>query len=124
MKFVTKQSINLQALLRSVIKFAGRSENLNKCCGITKFVPCLLTNDQSLWLITWLSFPIILDLDPPGDFTLFPKLKMEVKGCFETVSNIQGNCGWYSNALWKMTSTVLLKCGKNYGITVYICKIF
>jgi hypothetical protein len=32
------------------------------------------------------------------------------------------NRKWYSTALRKMTSTVLLKCGKNDGTAVYIPK--
>jgi hypothetical protein len=34
----------------------------------------------------------------------------------------KGNCKWYSIALRKMTSMVLLKRGKNDGITGYIPK--
>jgi hypothetical protein len=38
------------------------------------------------------------------------------------MSDIQRESQRYSTALRKMTSTVLLKCGKNSGITVYIAK--
>jgi hypothetical protein len=38
------------------------------------------------------------------------------------VKGLKGNCKQYLAALKKMTSTVLLKHGKNYGITVYIPK--
>jgi hypothetical protein len=66
--------------------------------------------------------PYLPDL-VPCDFALFPKLKMKLKGrCFETVSDIKGNLKQYSTALRKMTSTVLLKHGKNDGIPVYIPK--
>jgi hypothetical protein len=59
----------------------------------------------------------------PCDFALFPKLKMKLKGqCFETVSDIQGNRKWYATALRKLTSTVLLKRGKNDGIAVSVPK--
>jgi hypothetical protein len=34
----------------------------------------------------------------------------------------KGNRKRYSTALRKMTSTVLLKCGRNNGITVYVLK--
>jgi hypothetical protein len=58
--------------------------------------------------------PYSLDLIP-CDFALFPKLQMKLKGRrFETVSD--------STELRKMTSTVLLKHGRNYGIAVYIPK--
>jgi transposase len=53
----------------------------------------------------------------PCDFALFPKLKMKLKGRhFETGSDIQRE----SQALRKMTSTVLLKRGENNGIAVYV----
>jgi hypothetical protein len=66
--------------------------------------------------------PYLLDLAPSG-FALFPKLKMKLKGRrFETVSASKGNHKRYSTALRKMTSTVLLKHGKNYGIVIYIPK--
>jgi hypothetical protein len=46
---------------------------------------------------------------------------MKLKGWrFETVSHIQGNHKQYSTAFRKMTSMVLLKCGKNNGIAVYV----
>jgi hypothetical protein len=45
---------------------------------------------------------------------------MKLKGQrFETVTS-RGNHKWYSTALRKMTSTVVLKGGKNDGIAVYI----
>jgi hypothetical protein len=48
-------------------------------------------------------------------------LNMKLKGRrFEIVSDIQRECKWYSTALRKMTSTVLLKHGKNNRIAVYI----
>jgi hypothetical protein len=52
----------------------------------------------------------------PCDSTLFPKLRM--KQCLTS----KVNCKWYSTALRKMTSTVLLKRGRNDGITVYVPK--
>jgi hypothetical protein len=59
----------------------------------------------------------------PCDFAFFPKLKMKLKGQgFERVSDIQKESQSCSTALRKMTSTVLLKRGKNDGITVYIQK--
>jgi hypothetical protein len=64
--------------------------------------------------------PYSLDL-VPCDFTLFPKLKMKLKGrCFEKVSDIQREPEAILNSLSKMTSAVFLKRGKNYGITVYV----
>jgi hypothetical protein len=46
-------------------------------------------------------------------------VRFEVKGqCFKTVPDIQR----YSTALRKMTSTVLLKRGKNDVIAVYVPK--
>jgi hypothetical protein len=58
-----------------------------------------------------------------SDFALFPKLKIKLKGrYFETASDIKGNRKQYLTALRKMTFTVLLKCGKNDGITIYIPK--
>jgi hypothetical protein len=47
----------------------------------------------------------------PCDFALFPKLKMKLKGRFETVSDTQRKSQRYLTALKKMTSTVLLKHG-------------
>jgi hypothetical protein len=47
---------------------------------------------------------------------------MKLKGHFETVSDIEGNCKRYLTALRKMTSTVLLKHEKNHGIAVYVPK--
>jgi hypothetical protein len=57
----------------------------------------------------------------PCDFALFPKLKMKLKGRFETVTS-KGSCKRYSTALRKITSTVLLKRGKNDGIAVCVPK--
>jgi hypothetical protein len=57
------------------------------------------------------------------DFALFPKLKTKLNGqCFETVSDIQGNRKQYLTALSKITSTVLLKRGKDDGIVVCVHK--
>jgi hypothetical protein len=71
----------------------------------------------------WLSFPISRyspDL-APCDFALFPKLKMKLRnGVLKLTSS--GNWKRYSTALRKMTSMVLLKYGKNDGITVYVLK--
>jgi hypothetical protein len=53
--------------------------------------------------------PYLPDL-APCDFALFPKL------------TANGNLKRYSTALTKMTSTVLLKCGKNDRIAVYVPK--
>jgi hypothetical protein len=48
---------------------------------------------------------------------------MKLKGRpFETVSDIQRNCKWYSTALRKTNSIVLLKRGENDGIAVYVPK--
>jgi hypothetical protein len=41
---------------------------------------------------------------------------------FKQCLTFKGNCKWYSTALRKMTSTVLLKPGKNDGIAVYVSK--
>jgi hypothetical protein len=57
--------------------------------------------------------PYLADL-APCDFALFPKLKMKLK-------QYQTSKG-YSTALRKMTSTVLLKRGKNNRIAVYVPK--
>jgi hypothetical protein len=66
--------------------------------------------------------PYSLDL-ASCDFALFPKLKMKLKGRhFETVFEIQRNHKQYLTSLRKMTSTVLLKCGKNCVIAVYVPK--
>jgi hypothetical protein len=57
----------------------------------------------------------------PCDLALFPKFKIKLKGQhFETVPECKGNHRQYSSALRKMTSTVLLKHGKNDGIAVYV----
>jgi hypothetical protein len=55
---------------------------------------------------------------------LFPILKIRLKRWhFETVSDIHiGNCKWYSIALSKTASMVLLKCGKNDEIAVNVPK--
>jgi hypothetical protein len=48
---------------------------------------------------------------------------MKLKGRrFEAVSDIQRNRKRYSTELRKITSTVLLKRGKNNGIAVYVPK--
>jgi hypothetical protein len=68
---------------------------------------------------------VIVGLCPTCDFALFPKLKMKLKGRrFETASYItsRGNHKRYLTALRKITSMVLLKCGKNNGIAVYVCE--
>jgi hypothetical protein len=57
--------------------------------------------------------PCLPDL-APCDFTFFPKLKKNwredvLKQCLTS----KGNRKWYSTALRKMTSTVLLKHGEN-----------
>jgi hypothetical protein len=66
--------------------------------------------------------PYWLDL-APRDFALFTKLKMKLKvRRFETVLTSKGYRKLYSIALRKMTSTVLLKRGKNDGTAVYVPK--
>jgi hypothetical protein len=66
--------------------------------------------------------PYSLDL-APCNFALFPKLKMKLKGRhLEQCLTSKGNHKWYSTALGKMTSAVLLKHGKSDGIAVYIPK--
>jgi hypothetical protein len=48
---------------------------------------------------------------------------MKLKGwCFETVSDIQRELQAVLKNIIKITSTVLLKCVKNYGIIVYVPK--
>jgi hypothetical protein len=55
------------------------------------------------------------------DFALFPKLEMKLKGrCFEAVSDIHRETQAVSTASRKMTSSVLLRSGKNDGITIYV----
>jgi histone-lysine N-methyltransferase SETMAR len=57
----------------------------------------------------------------PCDFALFPKLKIKLKGRrFETVSFTQRESQAVLNR--KMTSMVLLKRGKNNGISVRVPK--
>jgi hypothetical protein len=59
----------------------------------------------------------------PWDFALFPNLKMKQKGrrC-ETVSDIQRELQAVLDSIRTVTSTVLLKRGKNDGIAVYVPK--
>jgi hypothetical protein len=65
-------------------------ENLNMRHIARKFVPRLLTNDQSSWLTTWLLFPTLLNRLAPCGFTLFPKIKMKLKGrYFQIVPDIR-----------------------------------
>jgi hypothetical protein len=68
--------------------------------------------------------PPYLPDSAPCDFALFLKLKTKLEGRrFETsVLTSKGNCKQYSTGLRKMTSTVLLKHGKNDGIAMYIPK--
>jgi hypothetical protein len=48
---------------------------------------------------------------------------MKLKGRhFETMCDIKRELQWYLTALKKITSTVLLKRRKNYGIAVYVPK--
>jgi hypothetical protein len=59
----------------------------------------------------------------PCDFSLFAKLKMKMKeSILKQCLTSKGNQKWYSTALRKMTTNVLLKHGKNDGIAVYIPK--
>jgi hypothetical protein len=55
------------------------------------------------------------------DFDLFTKLKMKIKGRrFETVSDIQRESQAVLDSIKEITSTVLLKRGKNDRIAAYI----
>jgi hypothetical protein len=68
--------------------------------------------------------PYSLDL-APCDIALFPKLKMKLKGRDDVLKQCptsKGDRKWYSTAFRTMTSTVLLKRGKNDGIAVYVPK--
>jgi hypothetical protein len=57
------------------------------------------------------------------DFALFPKLKMKLKdGFLKWCLTSNGDCKWYLTVVRNMTSTVLLKHGKDYEITVYVCR--
>jgi hypothetical protein len=61
----------------------------------------------------------------PCDFALFPKLKMKLKGRDDVLKQCltsKGNRKRCSKAFRTMTSTVLLKRGKNDGIVVYVPK--
>jgi hypothetical protein len=73
---------------------------------------------QSLWLTgTWLSFPIqVISL-------CFPNRKQNWRNdILKQRLTSKGNRKRYSTALRKMNSMVLLKRGKNDGITVYVLK--
>jgi hypothetical protein len=60
----------------------------------------------------------------PCDFALFPKLKMKLKARhFETVPDIQRELQVVLDGIKENDiHTVLLKCGKNDGIAVYVPK--
>jgi hypothetical protein len=93
---------------------------------ITTRPPTRPRKPQSLWLtITWLSFPI---LPTRRTWSLVISLcstnwkwnwRDDVS---EQCLTSKGNCKPYSTVLRKMTSTVLLKRWKNYGISVYVHK--
>jgi hypothetical protein len=65
--------------------------------------------------------PYLLDLDP-CDLAFFPKLKMKLKGHFETVSHIQREPQVVLDSIKENDFHSNLKHGKNYGITVYVPK--
>jgi hypothetical protein len=66
--------------------------------------------------------PYSPDLAPCG-FALFPKLKVKLKErCLKQCLAPKENRKRYSTALRKVTSTVILKCGENDGIAVYVPK--
>jgi hypothetical protein len=73
------------------------TENLNMCCIAAKFVLRLLTNDQKQWCVN-----------------LCRELQEKV--------NADPNHKWYSTALRKIAFMVLLKLGRNDGISVYVPK--
>jgi hypothetical protein len=87
-------------------KLVPSSRPTHTCLKTTEFV----TNNN---IVIFPHPPISPDL-VPCDFTLFPKLKMKLKGRhFETA---------VLDSIKEMTSTVLLQHGKNDGIPVYIPK--
>ena len=60
------------------------------CSIMTTHLPTHPWKPQSLWLTTWLSFPILPTCQTWSSvISLFPKLKMKLKGRFETVSDIR-----------------------------------
>jgi hypothetical protein len=80
-----------------------------------------LTNDN---MVIVPHLPYSPDL-APCDFALFSKLKMKLKGRDDVLKQCltsKGNRKRYSTAFRTMTSTVLLKRGKNDGIAVYVSK--
>jgi hypothetical protein len=109
------------------------TENFNMRRTAAKFVHQLLTNDQKQRRVN-----LCLELrekaneDPAfisriirGDksWICFPNWKWNwrddvLKQCLTS----KGNRKWHSTALRKMTSMVLFKHGKNYGVAVYIPK--
>jgi hypothetical protein len=66
--------------------------------------------------------PCSLDL-APCDFALFPKLKRNLRDdVLKQCLTSKGYRKRYLTALRKVTFTVLLKHGKNDGITIYVPK--
>jgi hypothetical protein len=109
------------------------TENLNMRHIAAKFVPRLLANDQKQWCVSvcleiWEKAnedPTFISRNVTSDesWFCFPNWKWSwrddvLKQCLIS----KGNHKWYWIALRKVTSTVLLKHGKNYGITVYVLK--
>jgi hypothetical protein len=105
------------------------TENLNMRHIATKFVPQLLTNDQKQWHVNvYLELQEKANKDQTFIFGIImgdeswicsPNWKWRddvLKQCLTS----KGNRKRYSIALRKMTSTVLLKHGKNNGIAVYV----
>jgi hypothetical protein len=64
----------------------------------------------------------LYSMDSAPLFFFVSQIENETEGTFWNCLTSKGNHKRYSIALWKITSTVLLKCGENDGITVYIMK--
>jgi hypothetical protein len=106
------------------------TENLNMRRISAKFVPRLLTNDQKQRRINVclelqdkakedrIFISRIITGDESWIYGYDPQTKQQSSQCLTS----KGNRKRYSTALRKMTSTVLLKRGKNDGIGVYVPK--
>jgi hypothetical protein len=102
-----------------------KSEHAPHCSFITTMRPPTRPwKPQNLQLTTWLSFPSsLLAALSPLWFCCFPNWKWnERDDNLKQGLTSEGNCKRYSTALRNITSTVLLKHGKNNGTVVYIPK--
>jgi hypothetical protein len=120
LKIIAEQSMGLQTLFESVTEFSEdnrKFEDVPHCSFIMTM--CL---SKSCWKIQPHGYhsPDLASCDS----ALFPKWKWKWRDDYlkQSLTSKGINCKWYSTSWRKMTSKALLKCGKNFGIALYIPK--